>query len=244
MDLFEIAADDLVLLYRDARLGKLMGGLIHNLNGPLHGLGIEMDLTNHVLQKGGRPTPEILDTLDARLKRMDEEYENINRLIRMVVSRADPSYMPAMVDLNGLLAEEFEFMKANLYFKHNVATDILPDKGLPLLNRPPEALLLGIQWLIQALVDELERHDVRSLRVTTRALESGWAVEFLTEKDGLPETFAEGLSPRADTAEHRHVRQKDVGMVLSASLLRQSGALLERDPEPPRCRITLCVTGG
>jgi hypothetical protein len=111
------------------------------------------------------------------------------------------------------------------------------------MDHPPEFLLMGLQWLIQALVDELEKHDVRSLRVRTLDSDEGRVVEFLAEKDGLPETFAEGLHPRPETPEGRRLHPEDAGMVLSASLLRQSGVVIERDPAPSHCRIALFIAG-
>ena len=54
----EISLKDLVKLYEFASIGKVINGLLHNLNGPLQNLGMYIELMNHSRFVSEKATPE------------------------------------------------------------------------------------------------------------------------------------------------------------------------------------------
>ena len=123
MEALQVPVDDLARLCHLASLGKLLGGLIHNLNSPLHSLGMQMDVMQHVILKKSEISKDVSENLSKRITRMNEEFENLNNQIRIAGMRADLQETPVKrLDINHFLHEEIEFLKTNLYFKHNVET--------------------------------------------------------------------------------------------------------------------------
>jgi C4-dicarboxylate-specific signal transduction histidine kinase len=51
----EISFKNLIELYKLASLGKVTGGLIHNINGPLQNIGLDLEMTQYMLKKEQRP---------------------------------------------------------------------------------------------------------------------------------------------------------------------------------------------
>ena len=70
----EIPINDFIRLFQLAFLGKLIGGLVHNLNGPLQNLGLDMEMAKHFLKGKSSFDNETLIEFHTRLKRMEEEY--------------------------------------------------------------------------------------------------------------------------------------------------------------------------
>lgn len=190
MDTFRISQEQIILLHQHAALGRLINGLIHNLNGPLHTLGIEMDLMGHVISKSDASHTPLAQDMLRRLKRMNGEFQNLSSLIRSVGARADLLRGPKeYLQLNSLLQQELEFLKANLYFKHNVKTTVDLAEGIGSMLPISDGLGLGIVWFLQGLVEEIERQKLDSLSVRTDALPSGAAATFTTGGGGLSPDF-------------------------------------------------------
>ena len=84
--LVEIPLNDLTKIYKLATLGKVIGGLIHNLNGPLQNLGLDIEMTNHLLNNKLPLDNDGINNILNRLKRMGEEFEKIDQLIKASIS--------------------------------------------------------------------------------------------------------------------------------------------------------------
>ena len=73
----EISLDSLCRLYGSAALGKLMGGLVHNLNGPLQNLGMDLEMMIYSLADTDPSRDSPSKGLGTRLKRMETELDAI-----------------------------------------------------------------------------------------------------------------------------------------------------------------------
>ena len=134
--LIELSMNDLIRLYKLASLGKLIGGLVHNLNGPLQNLALDIEMTNQSIEGNHQLDNETLNNLRLRLKRMEEEFERIDNLIKISSMKSRPEEIyHKFLNLNDFLQQELWFLNANLYFKHNVRTELKFQDNPPLITR-------------------------------------------------------------------------------------------------------------
>lgn len=146
--------------------GKRVKGLIHNLNGPLQNLGMDMDMIRYSIKESEDPFPSLLQEIENRLQRMDDEFERINHLIRStaaVVSTTDEGYL----SLEDFLDQELSFLDTNLYFKHNVEREVFFEGDLPPLGALSGGVSSGLRSLLEAVTEEIER-----LEMTTFSLKA------------------------------------------------------------------------
>ena len=237
---FQISLEQLIELYSSVSIGKLINGLIHNLNSPLHSLGIEMDMIQHLVVKKGQAEDELLKSISSRLKRVDEEFENLNSLIRLTASRADLTQnFSGYFNLNHFLEQELQFMKANLYFKHNVQTTLRLAEGLPSFRDLPENLALGFSWFIQGLVEELERQRLTTLSVESVKGETSAGVRFTIEGGEMSEEFMDTLTSDLPSLKHFVIQDTDMSALLSVFVLRSCGVSIETHAQPNNTKIRL-----
>jgi hypothetical protein len=238
----EISLKDLVKLYQFASIGKVINGLLHNLNGPLQNLGMYIELMNHSRFVSEKTIPGSNHQLDNRLERMEEEVDHINRLIKTTFMRANPHEdRHDCMDLGEFLERELSFLNSNLYFKHHVRTELDFEEGLPVVTHLPEGLLQGLSWLMQSLVEELERQRVKQLALKAHWNDPCWQIT-LTVRDGnLSERFVDILN--LDTSDSRLLRieHEDYGAVLSLAVLKSDRVSVSSRIEPGESAIIVTV---
>ncbi len=227
MEKIEIPMNRVLELYKFVSVGKLMAGLVHNMNGPLHSLGIEMDVINFLMDKGIESFPEFIENLKKRLTRMEEEFEKLNWLIRSTSERIELASFPYQkMDLNRIVQREIEFLAANLYFKHKVEKHLELSPDIHPFGNLPEDTFLGLQWFIQGLVEEIEKQEIKELIVRTSLKNGKPFLEFDLGDPGISEGFL-----KSDT---------DLGLSLALLLLNTAGIEISANKTSPKNRISLC----
>ena len=103
----EISLNDLIRLCKFASLGKVIDGLLHNINGPLQNLGMDIEMMNNSLAGNGPFHDTLAKDINIRLKRMEEEFERIRHLTKIASMRAsiEDDYQECM-NLNEFLQHE------------------------------------------------------------------------------------------------------------------------------------------
>lgn len=241
MDTFTISQEEIIALNQHAAVGRLFQGLIHNLNGPLHALGIEMDMMAHVISKSDNGDSPLAQDILRRLRRMGTEFDALSGLIRTVAARSELLQGPQeYLQLNSLLKQELEFLKANLYFKHNVKTTMDLAEGPPAVSRMPEGLGLGMVWFLQGLVEEMERQKLSTLSVRTEALSSAVAATFTPGGGELSSGFAGCLGcsspPVLGPAHH-----DQMGLFLALQVLKGAQVAIDSRPGHLETSIRLII---
>ena len=162
----ELSMDDLIRLFKLASLGKVTGGLIHNINGPLQNIGLDLEMTQYILKKDTDNNNESESDIMVRLKRIEEELERLNTMIKISsnkVVRADNG----LQNFNEFIEQELSFLNANLYFKHNVEKILQLDAPPPLISLLPENSILAFEWLLQRVIEEVEKLKGKKLFIKT-----------------------------------------------------------------------------
>ncbi len=234
----EISLENLIRIYKMAALGKLMSGLIHNLNGPLQNIGIDIEMMAHLMMTSEEKDTE--EIFGPRLRRIEGEFDAINQLIRTTSMKANmESASNEYRKLNDLLDQEFSFLKANLYFKHNVRKNFDLEDDLPAVTRFAEDMPLALSWFVQTLVEELEREKIPALSVTTRSGHDIVELRFMVEGSDLSESFRRAIEADRSHARVIRVDDRDIGVILSATLLQQAGAAIEIKNAPSKNLVIL-----
>lgn len=243
----EISLENLIRVHKLAALGKLMAGLIHNLNGPLQNIGIDIEMMTHILMEKTSEDKDPEDIFGPRLRRMEGEFDAVNQLIRTVSMKANMEHDSyGYRNLNDFLDEEFSFLKANLYFKHNVRKEFDLEDDLPAITRFGEGVPLGLTWFIQALVEELEREKITNLSMTARSNEKIVELIFDVEAADLPESFSRAVDLEVSPTRAIRIEDRDVGMTLAVALLKQAGAsiVVKAPSSRKQIHLSLPLIGG
>ena len=246
----EMSLEDLKSLNRLAVLGRLMAGLIHNLNGPLQNIGIDLELMALQSMQEGPSNDQLAKKIEPRLQRMEGEFDAINQLVRTTSMRAsmNEEYNHYRT-LNEFLEEEFSFLKANLYFKHNVQKHFDFSSKLPSFSRLFGDVPLGLRWFFHALIDELEKQKIPEIKVRTLAGDPKIHLLCSTEGGDLSEPFLKGLSLELSASQTIRIGESELGITVAVALLQQAGVIFSTDTGPGKTVIHLQVpvleaTGG
>jgi hypothetical protein len=211
----ELSFKDLIGLYKFASLGKVTGGLIHNINGPLQNIGLDLEMTQYMLKKDAEVAGGKESNILARLRRIEEELERLNTMIKTSSNRithTDNSFLT----FNNFLEQELFFLNTNLYYKHNVETTYDLSDQPPLLSSLPENSVLAFGWLLQRIIEEIEIAKKNILHIKAVKNESTYEITVITGLDELTHTIDE-LIQKTDFASDRltsPVNESDIMFIL------------------------------
>jgi hypothetical protein len=228
-----VSLDDLLSLFRHVFIGKLVRGFIHNLNGPLHAFGIEMDMIGHLLLNRGDNGSEVMDRLQSRLQRLEEEFDRMTGLIRVTTEGMDLNELGSgFFHLNAFIQQQMAFLKADLYFKHHVEVDLRLAPDLVVLRDPETNPALGLVWLMQAVIEEMEQAKLQKLQLETSMVGSGQSLRFYFEEGALSDDFGGALQSAVEETKDPVIRPNQLGAYLSFRYLLSQGALIRLETHP------------
>lgn len=235
----EIPLERFMELYRLVALGKLIHGLVHNLNGPLQNLGMDVEMMENGVMTDERIPQDLRESLLRRLQRIEGEFDNIIRLIRSAAGRIGTEGDPPFGTFKGFLEEEISFLNADLYFKHSVRKEIRLAEGLPPLGKVGKPVVLALTWLIQALAEEMEKGNAKLFSLTCGPLPS--AVEIsLTIEGGSCKGFLDGIVPETPLPEPFRL-EEPVHIRMPLALMRIHGVDVKCTAEPTHVALTLRI---
>ncbi|MBP7497172.1 MAG: hybrid sensor histidine kinase/response regulator [Bacteroidales bacterium] len=127
-EILEQRTKELIKSEKQAAFGQLIQGIIHNIRGPISSVISSFSLiefykedTNKILSE----QPEVYKKLNESLNEIWEvirhDESQLQKLIKtvdamMIKSRSDKSEVIELVDLNEIIRQEIEFMRADMFF--------------------------------------------------------------------------------------------------------------------------------
>jgi hypothetical protein len=239
--LVEIPMKDLIPLYRLASLGKVIGGLVHNLNGPLQNLGLDIEMTNHLLSHNNPLNETDINNTLNRIKRMGEEFERIDQIIKTSAIRAshDDDYFN-FLHINEFMTQELMFCRNNLYFKHNVHTEFNFQKNLPTFRNLPKDLILALSSFLHAIVDELESQTIKGLIVKT-SMNKNLKITLDTKDGSLSDTFMDQFKQEIPESPSLNIGDHNIDILLSLVLFHKAGVSVSGKALSTGSRIVLTI---
>ena len=218
-----ITWDTLMYLYKYAAFGRLVHGLIHNLNGPLHNLGMDIEMMHLFIAGNTELDIREANKITKRLERMGVEFEHIAQMVRTTSMRLNPDKdFDSFTSLKHFLEQELDFLNANLYFKHHVQTHLKVEEKLPPIATLQEDILISLRWFLQAVVEELEERKIKNLVLAAGTISSSIKLDVTTKGTSLSDQFMDDLESDLSSGQMDR-EERNIGMRLAVGLMRSAG---------------------
>lgn len=224
--MIKLSLDDLIKLYKQASIGKLVGGLIHNLNGPMQNLGLDIEMASYSLKDKTKWDQNLIEAIISRLKRMEAEHDRINSLIRSTSERTEDRHAEddiMSVGIHDFINQELSYLDANLYFKHNVQKEVININGLCSISTLPKYSLTALCWFLQCLAEELERQKVTGLTIKILSENSNLKIMISTQGGELSEGFIGQLKNTVSSGNTMKSDNTDMGIFLVLQIFNSNG---------------------
>lgn len=242
MSMIELPLNDIIKVYKLATLGKVIGGLIHNINGPLQNLCLNIEMTAYSLKNDSNLDEDSVKDILNRLKKMETEFDRIDQLIRVSSSKTNPDNdLNALRQLDDLLNEEMYFLRTNLYFKHKVQADLNIHDNLPLIKNLPQDSLLALCWFLQALVEDLEIREIETISLSASSDNHSVVITFNTYDKPLSDSIMKCLNDDIRPVKDKQQEDIDVGLWLSLIILGNCNSTVNGLTESESSKITITI---
>jgi len=207
--------------YRYSELGELVKGIIHNLNGSLQILSMQMELLERMLVREGEKIPP---AIPKQMSQCLEQLEKFNDLIKVLIEKGvhDELDTPQLIQLNDLLEGELSLLHHNLFFKHQIKVqkNLAPD--LPYLQGYYVDFSQGLLNLIHNAVEAMEESSLKKLTLVTG--KKGDQVQIVIKDTGcgISQKIRDHLFQPFFTS--KGGKHRGLGLFISRELLARYGA--------------------
>jgi signal transduction histidine kinase len=177
-----------VVRYRHSRLGSLVNGITHNVNGVLQILAMQVELLQIMLAREGRGRADASPAL-LKCEACQEQIDKLTGLIRVLTERAnhEEEEEARPIDLNDLLEEELALLKNNLFFKHHVTLTKRLSSPLPPVHGGYRDFSQAVSNLIQNSLEAMEQTERKELTLSTACRNGFVRLAVADSGCGIPE---------------------------------------------------------
>ena len=211
--------------YHDSNLGMLLKGVIHNLNGSLQILSMQMELLQRMFPPG---EPKLQGQMEKCLGQIDKFRGMLELLIQK--SAHDEEDSPQALQLNEILEEELSLLYHDLFFKHQVKVQKELASPLPLLRGRYLDLSQGFSNLIQNALEAMEGSQQKVLTIATGVQGNFIRVSVRDTGCGVPEEMKPNLFQPFFTS--KGGRHPGLGLYITRQLLSPYGATFQFSSQP------------
>jgi two-component system C4-dicarboxylate transport sensor histidine kinase DctB len=179
--------EDLLACQPVARFGRYFNGIVHNLNGCLQNAHMRLELLQMSLES---PTgPESPEQISRGLRQLAEELDTLSGMLQFWGQQVDYDELRSetWLDVNQLLQNELSFLGADLFFKHQVCTELELAENLPPVHGSALALGQVFAALLENAVDAMRHCEQRRLFISTTKQEAAILVRIRDTGCGVPE---------------------------------------------------------
>lgn len=194
---FALLTDDHLL-----ELGRIAGGLVHELKNPLGVIALNADLLREQAQ--AMPDGAERERLLRRIERIAGSVRELQSIVASFLQFARPARPdPAAVDINRVLAQVID-EQAEANAAEGVAVAFLPDEGIAAVPADPVQLAMVFRNILVNAREALRaRPEHRRIIVATRALQGAVRVVIANNGPPLSERVAAHLfEPFVSDKEH------------------------------------------
>ncbi|MBM4341521.1 MAG: HAMP domain-containing histidine kinase [Deltaproteobacteria bacterium] len=209
---------------RHSRLGSLMGGIVHNLNGSIQIVSMQMEMIERMMAKN-----DVENHLSIREK-IGQCMTQIDKLKSMIEvlqteERDEEREKISRINLNELIEGEIRLFHHHLFFKHHVKVKKNFSSRLPSLHGHEVDFKEGLSNLIENAVEAMEKSPRKELTLTTRAGNGQILVVIGDTGCGVPEELRPRLfTPFFTTKNGNHY---GLGLFMARKLLDPYKASIE-----------------
>ncbi|MGQ9695886.1 MAG: sensor histidine kinase [Thermodesulfobacteriota bacterium] len=207
----------------EATIGSLVKGLIHNLNGGVQILAMQMEMLQRMVVKEGEIiSSPIHEQINQCLAQIDQFKALIEELVpkEMIEDQEEPQ----MIHLNELLKNLLSLFRNNLFFKHQVRVEKYLT-ALPPFKGYYHDFSQSFINLISNAVEAMENSPDKVLTLITEKIGDRLQVSIKDTGCGLPEEKRSYLfSPFFTTKGGKH---KGLGLFVVKELLSKYAASID-----------------
>ncbi|ROR01919.1 sensor histidine kinase [Desulfosoma caldarium] len=245
----ECPVDALAELDRPAHMGRLLRGLIHNINGPLQNISMLLELMDrhhakidsHLLVHTG-PLAEALrplcDAQKGRIQRTLDQVRLFSEMLKDFMVIHEIEVNESEVEVNLILEKLQCIYRADLFCKHHVTMEMRPAPKVPLLRIRGRHLVPALEHLMENALLSMRASTEKILILSTEVTEHHVVIRFEDTGCGLPQDRGpEELFEPFVTGWPDEVRKADkifshlgLGLTLASRLLRPYGATVSLMP--------------
>ena len=207
--------------YRYSNLGTLVKGIIHNLNGSIQILSMQMELLQRMLAKEGKKIPPgIQDQMEQCLEQIDSFKAMVEILIQEGAHEDQDT--PQLIQVNDLLEEILSILKHNLFFKHQIRVQKRFSHPLPPLKGYHVDFSQGLFNIIQNAIEAMENSSRKELTLITE--KDGAQIKVVIKDTGYG--FSEDMKPNLFKPffTNKGGKHPGLGLFISRELLSRYGA--------------------
>ncbi len=224
-----------------AALGKLAGGVAHEINTPLGTIAMEAEDTLSRLRQGGIPDDQLCESLNrirTQTKRCSAITRSLLKFARQSEAKRQDVQMPELIDDTlGLLGHRLS----------GISIDINNDEAPLVATADPDAVRQIILNLVNNALDALETYDMDTkgrICISCREDQETVSVEVEDNGPGIPEDLRDRIFEPFFTTKQVD-RGTGLGLAISYSLARNMGGGLELiQPNKGACRFRLWLPVG
>jgi hypothetical protein len=227
----EFSMNDLIRLFKMASLGKITGGLIHNINGPLQNIGLDLEMSQYILRKEAEGNGGAESNIVVRLKRIEDELDRLNNMIKISSHKITQSDN-GLHNFNEFIEQELSFLNTNLYYKHNVETTLQLDAPPPLMSILPENSVMAFGWLLQSVVEEVESRKGHKLFIRSEEEKGLYKIYIDAELKKVPDSINDILKNTDLDSDRVTVRENESGIMMILKIFHSEGILIKTGTGP------------
>lgn len=166
--------------------GRLMAGILHNLNSPLTYIMGQAQLLQLL-----HPEVDNLKKIGEQAARMDEIISTILKKVKQSQNREKK-----WLKLNDILREEVSFLDSDFYFRHEVHKEWRLDPDLPAFEGVASDFAQVFSNLLRNAAEAMRGHageEKKKIIITSSHDKSGIYISVSDTGPGIPEYFYENL---------------------------------------------------
>lgn len=150
-----------------ASYGKMIQGIIHNMNTPISTIKGGLDLLSMSFKKdmdNNVPRPDY-EKYRKRIERLMTGTDNLIDIVKNMKTRSKNESVnePVDIDINELIENELEFLRSNMFFKHQVKKDINLTPSLPKINAIYSEISLIIGNVVSNALDAMYDTPIKEI---------------------------------------------------------------------------------
>jgi len=209
--------------YRLASIGRLAGGIAHNLKNPLAVLNLGLQ----ALKRKG-VEPEHIEKLMKQVERINQIIENLSIKTKEEVDKNKKKF-----DLNELIKKELETLEFDPFYKHQVEKDIKLSERPIVIEAVYSDFSNAISHILRNAVDAMLNAEKKILGVKTWEDEENIYIEITDTGIGIPDEIKdkifEPFFTTKSTNNFTELKGVGLGLTITYHNLKIYGAEFEID---------------